>query len=271
MKRGNSGAQIIFCKDNSVMKISGIGLLEQAYLCDALYPVTPRILSKTRSVHSEAYTMELLQEPLMSSEANYGTLWAIDTLRRVRGMLWYSVWTKPFSNPPAAELWIKELCAFIIERAQPEELDAYGQLIEDLFVARPLDKYSMIHGDPTLANTMVRTAPLGTISMLVLCDPIPPKGKIPPHFTVDLGKLLQSAIGWEAHQFGWRYSVHRCIKTVLEGYEKLDIARAWFWCAVHCLRILPYADKMEDRKWARERARISLDHARGAACSMPLI
>ncbi len=265
MKKGNSGATITMYGDCHVIKSGFKGILEQADLCEALWPVTPRVFKKIKSSgNGEAYSMEVLAELPMT--ATDGTVIAIDTLRRTRAMLWSMVWSKPYRPVPTTDDWINKLREFIMIFGHPNYQKDYRALLNELFVERPLVSYSMIHGDPTLANTMIRTGPLGTLAMLVICDPIAPKGKIPPHFTVDLGKLLQSALGWETQQFGWRYSIHRCIKTVLEGYDNLERARAWFWCSIHCLRILPYA-KGEAHAWAKDRAELCLEHSRGALCS----
>lgn len=93
------------------------------------------------------------------------------------------------------------------------------------------------HGDPTHENLMMRTN-----GDLVLTDPIPATPAVPHLRCVDLGKMLQSAMGFEQMRYGveeygsWTYDV----STILKDITSIEIRAAWYWCAVHFLRAAPY-------------------------------
>lgn len=95
-----------------------------------------------------------------------------------------------------------------------------------------------VHGDPTLDNLMRHTN-----GRLKLTDPIPASEKMPALAAHDLGKLLQSA--WLGYEWtlrgkedeypGWE-SLRRGIPLMREE----DAHAAWYFLAVHILRLLPY-------------------------------
>lgn len=249
MKKGNSGARLSFCSLG--VKKNGKDVVRQAETCMRLYPVTPLVLSMKSSWLGESYIMERLEEP---NSPDWH--WAKLTLGYMREVLQKRVWSKKIDS--ASSDWIVKLVDFL--NTIPLDVSLYEEVIQRLFVRFELDN-SLVHGDPTLANVLYRDN-----GELVIVDPISPTGKIPPHWTVDLGKLLQSAIGWETSQFGWEYDTPSCIKVVLDGIEDVDKARAWFWCAIHCLRILPYAKNHTTHQWASTHAREAIINARRYAC-----
>jgi len=87
----------------------------------------------------------------------------------------------------------------------------------------------LIHGDPTLGNTIVQDG------MAYLIDPKPPGRGIPSVASVDRGKFLQSMLGWERLKSGhwWPEQI-----SPLADLEDLDLARAVWWCGVHLARIV---------------------------------
>ena len=85
------------------------------------------------------------------------------------------------------------------------------------------------HGDPTAANAMMTDR-----GQLRLIDPKPPGRGIPSFMSVDLGKVIQSAMGWEsviAQNPPIAYT------TFLNSSTTLEIARAIWWARIHMLRI----------------------------------
>lgn len=112
-------------------------------------------------------------------------------------------------------------------------------------------KLRTTHGDPTAANVLWRG------QEMVLADPIPPKARVPSLVEVDMGKILQSAAGWEAlldHRWPkldpllpWRF---------VEQFHHTGQGRAAaFWAAVHCARIIPYAHGRHVAEWAESWSR----------------
>lgn len=105
------------------------------------------------------------------------------------------------------------------------------------------------HGDCTVGNMLRRG------EELVLADPVPPRSHVARLAEIDMGRLLQSALGWETVCFG---------DDPVEWEEpefwgnKLTRERALFWCGVIALRIntdwssrCPERLTPEFREWLR--------------------
>lgn len=275
MKKGYSGANITIM-DEYVTK-TGKGMVNQAQLCLMLYPVTPKAYSWYQNEHEdgegnreEFYRMEKLEEPENCRAENL--------LVQMFEILKATVWSRNII--PTGAGWIPHLTDFV------KGLDIEFKPLEPLFdkMAIPHHDCSLIHGDPTLSNVMFRQG--RTYDQLCIVDPIQPTGKIPSFWTVDVGKLLQSAIGWEYQTLGWRYDRSECVSAVLNmvgthhsggtvGANEALRREVWFWCMVHCLRILPYVDKdSEEALWARTRAKVIYDYIKNKeeiSCAMPSI
>lgn len=106
-----------------------------------------------------------------------------------------------------------------------------------------------IHGDPTLSNLMADKD-----CNIYLIDPIKPIGKMPWMQEVDVGKMLQSVIGWEHVAFGWDMPDDRCIDLFDHVFSEAELQRSVFWLMIHAMRILPYANKRKDivaHDWAK--------------------
>src|SRR5437588_835106 len=97
------------------------------------------------------------------------------------------------------------------------------------------------HASRALVEVMGIT-PDGYTMELLLIDPIPATPAVPDLLCVDVGKMLQSAVGWESvrYQRPFRHGVSdltRCL--TLDEYEW---EASSYWCGVHLLRTLPYVD-----------------------------
>lgn len=104
------------------------------------------------------------------------------------------------------------------------------------------DSLSTIHGDPTLSNLFIRDGDL------VLSDSIR-REYIPSFFEVDLGKILQSMLGWETVAYGYR-PIDFDEPSWWPDYDTRR--RSLFWCGVHCLRILARKPNRPDvREWCQ--------------------
>lgn len=93
------------------------------------------------------------------------------------------------------------------------------------------------HGDPTVDNMLQRRD--GT---LVMIDPIPASGHMPALLAVDLGKMLQSARGYEQVKYGYHPLGARlsCEREIFENEHDNDQQLADYFHAVHLLRLIPY-------------------------------
>lgn len=100
------------------------------------------------------------------------------------------------------------------------------------------------HGDLTRENIMCR----GTTHRdeLVFIDLIPPTGPhLPPLRAFDLGKLMQSMIGWETIEYGpsppkvsWGPGE---LHTLRNEFDPDELKLAELFCVYHLIRALPYA------------------------------
>lgn len=91
------------------------------------------------------------------------------------------------------------------------------------------------HGDPTLCNT------LQSQKQAILIDPLPADDAVPDIIAVDLGKLLQSCLGWESVAHGWRADTWDWPEAV---YALCNDENEWlatrYWCLIHLARLVPY-------------------------------
>lgn len=158
----------------------------------------------------------------------------------------FSCWTTPMLGL-LRQLWIQDWIPSELE--QRWGLKWWTGDFQDRFGFTPPDwvadeSMCLIHGDPTLANLMRRTGSLEN----VLIDPKPPGNGIPSFRTVDIGKMLQSMLGWESVLAGGalpRYDIH-----FLSNFSEVDARRAVFWCMIHLMRIMQREKSGEIFEWA---------------------
>lgn len=116
-------------------------------------------------------------------------------------------------------------------------------------------RWCLTHGDPTLDNVMRR------MGHFVITDPIPATHAVPDLWAVDLGKILQSLMGFEIARYG--VSPHDPLEVkpqhLLDTLQEPDRIRAVYWCVVHLMRAMPYVDdKIHDKLRGRAENAISL-------------
>jgi hypothetical protein len=125
-------------------------------------------------------------------------------------------------------------------------------------------QYCLTHGDPTLGNTMLKEN-----MEIRLIDPLPPKGMVPSLPEIDYGKVLQSVLGWESVVVGKSPNVRHMERLEYFKYSLhcngSSMNHAWFWCGIHLLRILPYAEKLK-RNDARDWCRLMAGECFNAIC-----
>ena len=107
-------------------------------------------------------------------------------------------------------------------------------------------KVVQTHGDPTVDNLMYRG------QTPVLIDAIPATAAVPDLECVDIGKVGQSAMGYEAARYGTGASevFEDFFITYMSGTLNEHLARR-YWTAIHLLRALPYMPE-ERKKNVRE-------------------
>lgn len=107
----------------------------------------------------------------------------------------------------------------------------------------------LTHGDPTFANAMLRGR------HLVMTDPLPATPHMGDVRAVDIGKILQSAFGYEVKRFRWKKhlqlspgDVWRLAREIAQDSD--EAYAAMYFAAVHFVRLLPYTpdDKKDDMK-----------------------
>ena len=150
---------------------------------------------------------------------------------------------------------------YVMERVRqcmPTYETRVSHLIQSLDLAscRPC----LVHGDPTYENVMKRPG------SILLADPLPPQPYMPELAAVDVGKVLQSLLGYELVErtwsiAAWQVDSERATQMVSEAlnrpeYDREVRAAAWFAFA-HCVRLLPYKReevrphyvKLAERAW----------------------
>lgn len=239
---GHSGASVYLLRDERDRPYAskhGPGVREQL---DYLMLLPPETRPAVYEVFKDGYAMQALEHPPLRTQQQVS-----DLLQKTHDVLRDFYWFQP-TCVRMNDRWDVHLIQWL-HGTCPHHASETVQLLRRVYspglqvVARPC----LIHGDPTLANVMVDAT-----GRLRLIDPIKPMGKVPSFCEVDMGKLLQSAMGWE-HTL----APDRCVQPwprhqyeVLAGYDQVIKARAWFWCAVHALRVLPYAKSETVREWA---------------------
>lgn len=244
MTLGHSGAKITFFPHNLVGKRGGsMNLMEQARLCERLNGVAPRIYS----ISVDSYIMERLND-LNPQDGSY-----FELVDRIRKLLEEHVWNMPV---PEVDLkWQIKACHWLHSNAPWIPTSLFSSLHNG-----PL-QYSMTHGDPTFANVMIRPA----TGSLVLIDPAPPRPGIPWLRYVDVGKLLQSAAGWEhVLEPVWPKPPIELIDFILSKEPSDEHGLCLFWAAFHCARVAARTTIPEARSWGTSMSKMFIERTEDA-------
>lgn len=159
------------------------------------------------------------------------------TLEKVIGLFFKQVWPIDFVhipfNPDIHNLKLAQL--FRLVRKQ--------QLLSTELIKLQLDidwgrlAPAITHGDPTFDNVMMR----GSTGELVVIDPIPATPAVPDLRSVDLGKMLQSVMGFERIRYGEEMFDPGTIELIGSACSNdNEWAATRYWCSVHLLRAIPY-------------------------------
>ena len=195
--RGSSGADIQV-DDSIALKFGGPRVVEQGRWLLAHGRMT-RALPRVLNVMDDGYMMERLDDVVFLDEVNtlegYGKLLA--ALREVWAVPHQQPWG-PVSFDMAAHLQRMEplIPASRVTPLQTQiMLRALGHIDW-----RSLD-WATTHGDPIIDNVMKRDG------QFVLIDPIPATPAIPDVKASDLGRVLQSVLGYEKYRYGFDYEL----------------------------------------------------------------
>lgn len=229
--RGLSGAIVIDNGDGTVTKSGGIPerTREQGeWLIQHGSHVFPRVVQ----LLDNGYVMEKLEH------INY---WDTDN-SFVHVALLRHVWSQPAVVPPTTDthrLLKEKMSATIENHVAPLISNATASAIMANATQAAVGAYrlrhSLTHGDPTAENVMFRSG-YGN----VLIDPIRATETVPDSPAVDVGKMLQSAYGWEHAKYnnGMLAYNHDDIADVVNDDELLEVGEAW--AVVHIMRAIPY-------------------------------
>lgn len=210
---GFSDAEIVVAK-------RGVGVREQGALCEY---IGDRVCPKVVRLLDDGYEMELLAPPEYHDNPNQ--------VRNLYFVLDIMVWSKPeclHPNMLRGGDWLESLKRWSMANAP--WLLAW---IERCYPSEPTSGYSCIHGDPTLANLMMRHG------KCILTDPMPRlayRREIPNRKEVDHGKIIQSCVGWE-NMLGCEHAFDNQEDLFLNWIKPSERPLALLWAAIHLARL----------------------------------
>lgn len=240
MQRGSSGATFNFL-GNRVVKMAPEKTVGQRVMDQGLWlqkhqsPAVPKVFQ----VYARSYVMERLIVP---------PLWALDHkvifehLLAACGDIWMHPAEVELDYEAMIIKWVTLCAKFDLGEVRNDLLKLCDQINWDDL------KRCLTHGDPTLDNVMFREddADVG----VVIGDPIPATPAVPDLRCVDLGKILQSLLGWEETRYGLRSFKLRIGTNDLRDCvtDKNEWRGTIFWSVVHMLRAMPYVSDDVRRK-----------------------
>jgi len=232
---GHSGASIEILGDRVVKSGSDPRIYEQARFCSQHQGVCPTVYKIITGYRRYAYEMERLDElPNLTNP---------DLTGHIIDIAYREFWRHKAGT--TNRVWRSVLSAWAVDKGFRWLVLPLNTLYTDDCAFMQVD----IHGDLTLANTMIRPA----TREHVLIDPLPPTEKIPPLIEVDFGKLMQSALGWESLLLtGKAVYQEALVDLIYRQTRKFKIPPKLvdFWTMVHLARIIPYAKNPDVIFWA---------------------
>lgn len=99
----------------------------------------------------------------------------------------------------------------------------------------------------------------------MIIDPVPCRLGLPSLRYVDVGKMLQSAAGWEnALVPGWSKPSDEAIDFILEQELPHVQPACLFWAAVNCARVVVRAKRDDIKKWGEDKSRMFIERMQDA-------
>jgi hypothetical protein len=229
--RGLSGAVVVVNDNDTVTKSGGI-------------PERTREQGEWLQRHGGDMfprVVELLPDGYVMEKLTYIDYWDVGSDFNI-ATLRSHVWTQPAVVAPTADsgkLLLakmqhtidKYLYGSITDKIELEILDNAKIAAAGLSVFEPC----LTHGDPTAENVMVRDD-FGK----VFIDPIRATEVVPDSPIIDVGKVLQSAYGWEDAKYQTGAIAYRRsdIADALDDDDMLHYGDAW--AVIHVMRAIPY-------------------------------
>ena len=242
--RGSSGARIIIGEDH-VMKFdvhrTGTRVREQGIW---LRNHESKLLPEVKAIHADGYTMEKLVDrplPRTVEDVRTGCELLLDNLP--------SLWKWNTATPYIIKMHAQTHHSYVDGLLRDVDLRELRKELRQIFnrVFWPNLKVARTHGDPLIDNTMFRPVEGNRTGMMnpVVIDPIPATPALPHLEVVDVGRIIQSAVGYE-----WtRYDIgpHDVI-TVSEAVDHVvntwqsdhfsmhNVTGALYFSIIHMLR-----------------------------------
>lgn len=217
--RGLSGAQI-FLIDDTAVKLDYSEAHRAVQQGEWLQENQHEHLPYVKAILPNGYAMEALT-PILTPEVEL-----VKVVAALKESVWKFAPVTPVDTPQTMLKVAKLLEQFVPRLVEPAlERLAYIRTTEDC----------LAHGDPTAENVMLRG------DTYVLIDPLPSAPAVPDDVAVDVGKLLQSAHGWEEMKGDKRSAWTSEQVSDLFEPEVYEVGR--LWCFVHFTRTLPYVSK----------------------------
>lgn len=228
---GSSGARVVV-RERDVLKFGDGRVVSQGvWLARHESPSLPRVYRYTSQ--TPGYVMEKLNELprllVSGSKILHEMVWAA---RRI--------WDMPALIPIVQDHHAVKVRDDLADRFfEPKDRKALWDWYRDIKWDRQVE--CLTHGDPTYDNVMLRGK-----DQVVLIDPIPATTAVPDLRCVDLGKMAQSIVGFEAIRYG---ETDRLTDVTLDDLFRIaqspdhEQYAAMYWCVVHLLRAAPYMNE----------------------------
>lgn len=206
----------------------------------------PFMFAKTRNHKTGSYEIEGLYEKR--------TIPSLEEQKYILNTFRNKIWTNPVTEPEGVDK-IKNLEEYCSTHPQLSELlSLFREVLGDDW----LKGGELIHGDCTWENLLTNP----NSGRFVFIDPVKDDLKIPNSRYVDIGKMMQSFMGYEI--------IARKSREMPEGYEPfpyLDLLTfeekmyGIFWLAVHMHRILNRIDDTDQKFYMVVWTELSLEHS----------
>jgi hypothetical protein len=229
--RGLSGAVVIDNNDGTVTKSGGLSdrTREQG---EWIVKHGGSAFPKVVNILSDGYVMEKLE---------FVEYYDVNPSISVP-MLKKHVWTQQAVVPPTAQTkelleakmlhTINKYLADHVDESMKREILISAKIAGDGAYRM---QHCLTHGDPTAENVMKNAT-----GDFVFIDPIPATEVVPDSPAVDIGKMLQSAYGWEDAKYQTGVIAYRRsdLKEQIEDDRLFAVGEAWG--VVHVMRAVPY-------------------------------
>lgn len=200
-RRGASGARIIIGRKFTTkldVERTGTFVRDQGEWLTKFPQVT--MLPRVQHILAHGYVMETLSVPTLPDDT-------LHLVGHVMAELRTQLWSKPSSGLPFDWQTHRSYVSNLLKDVQPDrasrsELDHVMRKFASRVDFDSLQR-GQTHGDCIVDNVAYRAREGSTTGQLdlVVLDPIPASYALPPLRAVDVGRLIQSAIGYESVRY----------------------------------------------------------------------